>query len=133
LNDEEKKKFREAQMLDLRGKEYLPVAARVFLARQDHPDWQIVTKVLSKGSGLDDSYHVYAVVYDASGNPLASAHKRVRTEGKGPAAQFPVETAETGAIGRALALCGYGTLSGDLDEGEQISDAPVGKKDRTWR
>jgi len=39
------------------------------------------------------------------------------------------EKAETGAIGRALALIGYGTqfCADELDEGARIVDSPIGK------
>jgi hypothetical protein len=44
---------------------------------------------------------------------------------------FPefMEKAETGALGRALALIGYGTqfCADDLDEGDRIVDSPVKK------
>ena len=43
---------------------------------------------------------------------------------------FPdyIEKAETGAVGRALAMCGYGTLQApEFDEGERIADAPIEK------
>jgi hypothetical protein len=41
---------------------------------------------------------------------------------------FPdyIEKAETEAIGRALAMCGYGTLQApEFDEGERLSDSPI--------
>ena len=39
-----------------------------------------------------------------------------------------VGKAETGAVGRALAMCGYGTLQApEFDEGERIADAPLEK------
>lgn len=113
-------KFREDHMMKLQGKDYLPVAPRVVLFRQEHPDWSIYTETKEVG----DKTYVFATVYDPELRPIASAHKMVKSGGKGPAAQWPLETAETGAVGRALALCGYGTLAGDLDEGDQIADAP---------
>jgi hypothetical protein len=47
-----------------------------------------------------------AVIKNAGGKIIAMARKRETEIG------FPdyIEKAETGAIGRALALCGYGTL-----------------------
>ena len=110
-------------MMSLQGKDYLPVAARVVWMRQEHPEWSISTSF----QVLGDVAHMRAEIRDGAGALLASAHKRIRGqgEGRGPAAQFPVETSETGAVGRALAFCGYGTLAGDLDEGEDIADAPV--------
>lgn len=42
-----------------------------------------------------------------------------------------VEKAETGAIGRALAMCGYGTqFAPELAEGARIVDAPVQRQQR---
>ena len=43
---------------------------------------------------------------------------------------FPdyIEKAETGAIGRALAMCGYGTLQApEFDEQDRLADAPLEK------
>ena len=43
---------------------------------------------------------------------------------------FPdyIEKAETGAMGRALAMCGYGTLQAwEFDEQERSADTPVEK------
>ncbi len=37
-----------------------------------------------------------------------------------------LEKSETGAIGRALALCGFGTqFTPELDEGERLADSPL--------
>lgn len=105
-------------MVKLQGKDYLPVAARVVWMRQDHPDWSIITEPVTIGESL----YMRATV-TGDGSILATAHKAVAGR-KGPGAAYPVEAAETGAVGRALGLCGYGTLSGDLDEGDEIADAP---------
>lgn len=120
------KNFKDEHMMQLQGKDYLPVAPRVVMFRQDHPDYSIVTQTKEVG----DAQYVYAEIHAPVGEAgltrvVATAHKRVRTDAKGPAKLWPLETAETGAIGRALALCGYGTLAGDLDEGEQLADSPV--------
>jgi hypothetical protein len=119
-----KEAFKQEHMLKLQGKEYLPVAPRVVMFRQEHADWEICTEAIEVG----DDFYVRAEVRNEEGCIRATAHKRVRKGMKGPAGMFPLETAETGAIGRALALCGYGTLSGDLDEGEELADAPVEKE-----
>jgi ribosomal protein S27AE len=37
-----------------------------------------------------------------------------------------MEKAETGSVGRALSLCGYGTqFASELEEGQRIVDAPI--------
>ena len=91
--------------INLKGKQYLPVAARIAWFREDHPDWTIMTYAVPDLSGAD--YCTFAAeIHDASGRLIAKAHK---TEHEKHFADYR-EKAETGAIGRALALCGYGTL-----------------------
>ena len=100
---------------------YLPVAARIAWFRKDHPDWSIITKtdqLANKGVVMK------AIIRDANGRIIATAGKKETEIG------FPdyIEKAETGAVGRALAMCGYGTLQApEFDEGERIADAPVEK------
>ena len=67
-----------------------------------------------------------ATIRDRKGNILAQGHKAETRTSFGDY----LEKAETGAIGRALALCGYGTqFTGDeLEEGARIVDAPIEPK-----
>jgi hypothetical protein len=91
--------------INLKGKQYLPVAPRIAWFREEHPDWTIMTYAVPELSGID--YCTFAAeIHDASGRLIAKAHK---TEHEKHFADYR-EKAETGAIGRALALCGYGTL-----------------------
>lgn len=122
----DKNKYVKENAINLQGKEYLQVAHRVVMFRRDHQDWGLITEVKTVG----DEQYVYASVYNENGNPMATAHKKIDVTRRGPAGKYPLESAETGAIGRALGLCGYGTLAGDLDEGEELADAPVKKE---WR
>ena len=61
-----------------------------------------------------------------SGRVIATSHKREDERG------FPdfMEKSETGAIGRALALCGFGTqfCADELDEGSRLADSPISKR-----
>jgi hypothetical protein len=114
---------------------YLPVRRRVVWMRgepQQHPDWTIDTaaeKVIEgtfKGGKVEGGYARYrANVFDTTGRLIATGTK---TEYSERFLDF-VEKAETGAIGRALAIAGYGTeAAADLDEGldkDRIADAPV--------
>jgi len=124
----EKQAYIKKNKMKLRDKDYLQVAHRVVVFRKEHPNWTIETNVKTIG---EDEYvfaRVAAPIEDGNCtalNTIATAHKRVRVGGQGPSGKYPVETAETGAIGRALAFCGYGTLAGDIDEYEQIADAPA--------
>jgi hypothetical protein len=119
----DKKAFVAERAINLQGKEYLQVADRVIMFRSEHPTWGILTTICDK--------YVRAEVYADRGVLIASAHKAIKEKGeaRGPAGQNPLETAETGAIGRALGLCGYGTKAGDLDEGEELADAPVEREE----
>lgn len=96
------------------GQEYLPVAARLAWFRDEHPDWSIETEPIH----LDVERQVAvfrAVVKDTGGRIIAIATKM---ETGSDFADF-VEKAETGAVGRALAMCGYGTqFAPELSEGE---------------
>ncbi len=107
-------------ILSLKGKDYLQVAHRVVRFRNMNPDATIYTEVEAVG----DRHYVKATIAEGY-DVRATAYKEVKTGGRGAAAQYPLECAETGAIGRALALCGFGTLSGDLDESDQLADSPL--------
>lgn len=105
-------------MLDLRGKKYLPVAPRIAWMRMEHPKWGITTKVVMKAP---KAVVIKATIRDENDRILATARKK---ETEGGFSDY-IEKAETGAIGRALAMCGYGTLQApEFDEGERLADAP---------
>lgn len=110
----------ELPLLNLRGKEYLEVKYRLVWFREDHPDWSIETDLVSV---TDVSAYAKATIRDDKGRVIATSHKFESIQG------FPdfIEKAETGAIGRALALIGYGTqfCADELDEGKRIVDAPA--------
>jgi len=109
-----------AHLTDIKGKKYLEVKWRLVWVREEHPDWQIKTEIVERVEG---GVIAKATILDGEGQLLATAHKMETKQG------FPdyLEKAETGAVGRALALCGYGTqFAPELDEGtERIVDAPV--------
>jgi hypothetical protein len=103
------------------GRDYLPVAQRLVWFREDHPDWGLETKPIlieaEKGIAI---YH--AMVYNQEGRLMACGTKMETMRGF----HDYVEKAETGAVGRALAMCGYGTqFAPELDEGDRIVDAPM--------
>jgi len=86
--------------INLKGKQYLPVAARIAWFRDECPDWTINTYAVPDLSGAD--YCTFASeILDVNGRLIAKAHK---TEHEKHFADYR-EKAETGAIGRALALC----------------------------
>lgn len=115
-------------VMRVKGNEYLPVAGRVKWMRQDHPDWIISTSI-----ELLDMENKVAVVKASISRPVevmddAGFSKGVQVIGVATGFKmedvkgFPdwLEKAETGAIGRALARCGYGT---EYDEDDHRPDA----------
>jgi len=112
----------ELPMLDLRGKDYLQVAHRLVWMREEHPDWAIQTECIERGSS-DKPYAIFrATITDKRGNLISTGHKYEDAKG------FPdyIEKAETGAVGRSLAMAGYGTqFAPEIDEAERIVDAPI--------
>ena len=102
--------------------DYLPVAARIAWFRKDHPYWAIITEIEQLA---EKAVVMKATIKDSLGDIIATARKKETEAG------FPdyIEKAETGAIGRALAMCGYGTLQApEFDEQDRLADAPVEKK-----
>ncbi len=115
-------------MIKVNGKDYLEVKFRLHWFRLEHGAWDIRTEIinldLEKGIAL-----VKADIFDERGNHKSSG---LNMETKKNFEEY-VMKAETGAIGRALAALGYGSLQCfDLEEGVEkgrIVDAPVSIKD----
>lgn len=111
----------ELPVSDIKGKPYLQVAYRLVWFREDHPLWTIETIIHEWNQ--EKKWIVFrAQIVDETGRVIAQATKAESSVGF---ADY-IEKAETGAIGRALAMCGYGTqFEPELDEGERLADAPV--------
>lgn len=113
-------------ILSLKGKDYLQVPQRMVWFREEHPLGRFETECLES----TDKYVLYKAtisVPDATGRyiKLADAVKREDFS------HFPDahEKAQTGAIGRALAMIGYGTaFAPEFDEGERLADSPLPPK-----
>jgi hypothetical protein len=110
----------ELPLLNLRGKDYLEVKYRLVWFREERPEWSIETELVSTS---DKETLAKATIKNPEGRIMAMGHKFEDVKGFGD----HKEKAETGAIGRALALLGYGTqfCADELDEGERIVDAPA--------
>ncbi len=104
---------------NIRGKDYLEVKYRLIWFREEHPDWSIQTEIIKYE---ENTSTVKARIITNDGQVIATAHK---TEDKKDFYDH-LEKAETGAIGRALALIGYGTqFAPEFDEGDRVVDAPA--------
>lgn len=111
-------------LMSLKGKDYLQVAWRIAWMRDEHPDWAIATTMLDHDKESKTALFM-ASICNAEGFQLATAH------GSESARDFGdyIEKAETKAVGRALAMCGFGTqfTADELDEGSRIVDSPLSK------
>jgi hypothetical protein len=106
-------------LLNLRGKDYLQVAWRLVWFREEHPDWVIETEFVTLSEELA---LCKATVKDENDRVRGWAHKQEHKQHF----QDHIEKSETGAIGRVLAILGYGTqFDPNLDEGVRIVDAPL--------
>lgn len=111
----------EEHFMNLKGKAYLEVKWRLVWFREDHPDWQIKTQLVSYDNEAMNAIF-RAEIIDSDDRALSSGYG---SESRKDFNDF-VEKAETKAVGRALAMLGYGTqFAPELEEGERIVDAPV--------
>lgn len=111
-------------LMKLKGKDYLPVAARLVWLNDQEGIFTIQTDPIQ----LEDTHAIFKatiVITSKDGNErIATAHKR---EDK---THFPdfVEKAETGAIGRALGILGFGTqFAPEFDETDTLPETPRGE------
>jgi hypothetical protein len=100
------------------GQLYLKAPYRVLWMREEHPDWGIHTEVVYADYVAGFAV-VKATIVDGNGHILATAHSE-ESRGKLPY----IKKAETGSVARALALCGYGTQFGELDD-DELADSPT--------
>ena len=108
-------------MLKLKGKDYLQVMWRLVWFREEHPDWCINTELINYDPETKHAIFKASIV-DANGVQKSSGFGSESVKDFG---DF-LEKAETKAVGRALAMLGYGTqFAPELDEGERIVDSPV--------
>lgn len=114
----------ELPLIGLKGKDYLQVAHRLVWFNETAERFRVETDFLL----ITDEQTVArakVTVFNAEGVEVKAATATKRETKK----DFPdhTEKAETGAIGRALALMGYGTqfAIADLDEGDRLADSPV--------
>lgn len=111
-------------LVNLKGKEYLMVGHRLQWFNERETNFSIHTDLVL----VNDEQTVARAtvsVYDKDGKPVKSATATKRETKKDFSDH--TEKAETSAVGRALAMLGYGTqfALSDLDEGKRIVDSPM--------
>lgn len=117
----------ELPLMKLKGKDYMLVAHRILWFNDDVNSFSIHTEF----PVLTDEQTVARAticIYNENGAIIKSATATKRETKKD--FNDHTEKAETGAIGRAVTLLGFGTAFAlaDLDEGSRIIDAPLERK-----
>lgn len=118
----------ELPLASLKGKDYLLIAHRLLWLAEEVESYEIQTELLV----LTDEQTVAratVTLFDKGGLVLRKATATKRETKKDFSDH--TEKAETGAMGRALAMLGFGTqfAQQDLEEGDRLADAPLeGKK-----
>lgn len=114
-------------MMQLKGKDYLQVAWRLVWFRDEDNGcgctWGLQTELLEHG---EDWAVFKATITNQEGRVISTGHG---SESKRDFGDY-LEKAETKAVGRALAMLGFGTqfAADELDEGERIVDSPIDRK-----
>ncbi len=116
----------ELPLLKLKGKDYLQVAHRIQWFNEEAARFRVDTDFLQISEERSVA-RAKVTVFDKDGQELKYA-TATKQESKKDFPDF-IEKSETGAIGRALALLGYGTqfALSELDEGDRLADSPVTK------
>ena len=111
-------------LTNLKGKSYLMVAYRIQWFVEENPNYSINTELPVLTEEMTVARATVAIK-DNNGNVLKTATATKR-ETKADFSDH-TEKAETAAIGRALAMLGYGTqfAVADLDEGQRLADSPL--------
>lgn len=124
MNTVKTPKGTELPLVSLKGKDYLQVAHRLIWFNETSERFNVTTDFLL----VNDEQTVARAkveIFNKDGHLIKSATATKRETKK----DFPdhTEKAETGALGRCLALLGYGTqfAIADLDEGSRLADSPV--------
>ena len=92
-------------IVNIRGKEYQTVALRVQKFRETHPTWSITTHIEDR---TEDYVVMAAEIRNEEERLIATGHAEEFRKASQINGTSALENCETSAIGRALALAGFG-------------------------
>jgi len=105
--------------VDIHGQEYVLIAARLAMFREDHPDWTIEPAVLSDG----DVVKCRTEIRDAEGRLISVAHAEENRSYGNINKSSAVENCETSSVGRALAWVSGKYAGKSIRSADEMSDA----------
>ena len=94
-------------IMNIRGRPYATVAHRAAQAHGEHIRPSGIASTVTRYTSLGDYHIVVVTVQFTDGRTFEGSSEITRGSGGGAQATSPVETAETSAYGRALAMAGY--------------------------
>ena len=92
-------------VVNIKGKEYQTVALRVQKFRETHPTWSITTHIEER---TDDYVVMSAEIRNEDERLIATGHAEEYRKSSQINGTSALENCETSAIGRALAVAGFG-------------------------
>jgi len=116
----------ELKTIKIKDKDYVTVAERVRAFREIHPDWSILTDILSNEAGV---CIMQATVKDVDGRIVATGHAYEKEGSSFINAGSYIENAETSAVGRALGILGIG-VCGSIAGAEEIQNAVANQDEK---
>lgn len=111
-------------LMDIKGKPYLKTPHRVLWFKTEHPENGAITTELV----FAEPFPLFKAYVYVDGVLMATAHGSAQVKAGSVYAGREFEKAETAAIGRALGNAGYGTQFSEDDEGDDLVDSPVERK-----
>ena len=105
-------------IVSIHGKQYQTVSYRVNTFREEHPDWGILTEVISAD---DERVVVRATIADPDGRMIATGYAEEVRGATNINKTSALENAETSAVGRALAF--YGLPGTEIASADEVATA----------
>ncbi len=116
----------ELKTMKIKGNDYVTVAERVRAFRELHPDWSILTDILSNENGL---CLMQATIKDTEGRIISTGHAYEQEGSTFINNGSYIENAETSAVGRALGILGIG-VSNSIAGAEEIKNAVANQEEK---
>lgn len=118
----------ELKTINIHGKQYVEVSERVRYIREAHPDFRIVTELISMDG---DSCLFKASLLNQDDEVLATGHAYEEKSSSRINKTSHVENCETSAVGRCLAMYGVGIENSIASANEVLNAKANGKSNAT--